>query len=129
MARAMKIHFDVDSISEDIMLIDGVEFTGRTGQEETTNLKDAMKYLNIENPRRTVSSERRNIGTTLTSEEYHYLLRASRVLKTLLWRYPEDKIGGNTHGTMNAMVLLENAIKTIAENADYLYEVYCPDKR
>lgn len=105
----MKLNYKVNS---DATIQDAM-FTGCTGLERVSNVKEALGILRIENPAiEFVKTLNNGKFHGMSDEEYDRLFDTVKFISEL-FRYPDDPPDAKLHPQMNALTLLANAITEI----------------
>jgi len=95
--------------------IRGASFAGCSGLERVSNVKEALRFLQVDNPliafRKAVE---RGKFSDLSDEEYDQLLESVKCISTL-FHFPDDPPEAKPMPTMNVVSLLANAITQLVE--------------
>lgn len=110
----MELAYDFDKNGN----IVNVRFEGLDGRERVTSLKQALTVLQVRNPAVAFTENvKSGLYDHVSDEEYERMLHTVEAV-SLLWRYKEDQQEDkSTQLSMNALMLLANAIETIGRQS------------
>ncbi len=107
----MKLSF---TFQEDATIRD-VEFTGCTGLEQVSSVKEALRFLRLDNPASAFcEAVKQGDYNDISDEEYDRLLGTVKCLFQL-FRYPDDPQDAPPRREMNVLILLANALTRLVE--------------
>lgn len=107
------MNMDMNGCFQDDSSLSGVTFSGLTGREHVTSIKEALNTLKITNPAITFSEgTETGLYNDAPDAEYGAMLETVRCIRNL-WRYPDDP-PGVTQPEMNALALLANALELVS---------------